>query len=94
MKKLQIPAPMLALALAALAWALAVGALAAEVTHAPGAIRQAAEDTRDGGVLTPAMLEHVRQHSPGTDVAGCRWHDTGDATVITCDDETYLTVTP
>lgn len=49
-----------------------------------------AEDTRDGGYLTTGMVERVRLESPGTAVDGCRWHDTGDDLVITCDDGTYL----
>lgn len=64
--------------------------LGCPVDMTPGSIRQASEDTRDGGRLTPDMVERVRVQSPGTDVTGCRWHDTGDSTVVTCDDETYL----
>lgn len=68
------------------------GALVATLPtgRAPASIRQATEDTRDGGVLTPEQTALLRRLHPGTDPATCRYHDTGTASVVTCDDETYM----
>lgn len=57
----------------------------------PSSIRQAGEDTSDGGLLTDAMTGGLRGASPGTDPTTCRYHvGDGSALVITCDDGTYL----
>lgn len=55
-------------------------------------IRQAAEDTWDGGYLTVDMVERLAVESPGTDPDGCRWHVSDDLLIarVTCDDGTYL----
>lgn len=64
--------------------------LGCPVDMTPAYIRPAGEDTRDGGYLTSGMVQRMMLESPGTDERGCRYHDTGYSTVITCDDGTYL----
>lgn len=73
----------------ALAAGMAIGHTSLPTT---GSIRTAVstEDTRDGGLLTDAMIEEIATTHPTTDPATCRWHPLTDlALVITCDDGTY-----